>query len=85
MTPQKPTLQRAPQKTKQDASYFKRKADFYNKKVLLAQTSDLVTDESSEEDEPQKGLVAFEDSESDMKTQRVIQSSVVWQLVIITM
>src|SRR5581483_3799340 len=65
MTPQKPVLQKAPQKMKQDASYFKRKADYYNKKVLLAQTSELVTDESSEEDEPQKGLVAFEDSEED--------------------
>src|SRR5581483_8129480 len=65
MTPQKPALQKAPQRIKQDASYFKRKADYYNKKVLLAQTSELVTDESSEEDEPQKGLVAFEDSEED--------------------
>ncbi|KAJ9566532.1 hypothetical protein OSB04_002498 [Centaurea solstitialis] len=65
MTPQKPTPQRLTQKPRQDSAYFKRKADFYNKKVLLAQTSELVTDESSEEDEPQKGLVAFEDSEDE--------------------
>ncbi|KAJ9561515.1 hypothetical protein OSB04_006675 [Centaurea solstitialis] len=50
---------------KQDAAYFKKKADYYNKNVLLAQTSDLVTDESSGEDEPQMGIVAFEESESD--------------------
>ncbi|KAJ9538939.1 hypothetical protein OSB04_031672 [Centaurea solstitialis] len=65
VTPQKPTLQKPSPKPKQDSAYFKRKADFYNKKVLLAQTSELVTDESSEEDEPQKGLVAFEDSEDE--------------------
>ncbi|KAJ9546881.1 hypothetical protein OSB04_019424 [Centaurea solstitialis] len=67
MTPQKPTLQKSSPKPKQDSAYFKRKADFYNKKVLLAQTSELVTDESSEEDEPQKGLVAFEDSEEEIE------------------
>ncbi|KAJ9544301.1 hypothetical protein OSB04_024008 [Centaurea solstitialis] len=50
---------------KQDAAYFKKKVDYYNKKVLLAQTSELVTDESSKEDEPQKGLVAFEESRND--------------------
>ncbi|KAJ9562008.1 hypothetical protein OSB04_007168 [Centaurea solstitialis] len=55
MTSQKPTPQRLTQKPKKDSAYFKRKADYYNKK-----TSELVTDESSEEDEPQKGLVAFE-------------------------
>ncbi|KAJ9544976.1 hypothetical protein OSB04_024683 [Centaurea solstitialis] len=65
MTPQKPTLQKSSPKPKQDSAYFKRKADFYNKKVLLAQTSELVTDESSEEDEQQKGLVVFEDSEEE--------------------
>ncbi|KAJ9546486.1 LOW QUALITY PROTEIN: hypothetical protein OSB04_019029 [Centaurea solstitialis] len=65
VTPQKPILQKPSPKPKQDSAYFKRKADFYNKKVLLAQTSELVTDESSEEDEPQKGLVAFEDSEAE--------------------
>ncbi|KAJ9542267.1 hypothetical protein OSB04_028773 [Centaurea solstitialis] len=65
VTPQKPTLQKPSPKPKQDSAYFKRKADFYNKKVLLAQTSELVTNESSEEDEPQKRLVAFEDSEDE--------------------
>ncbi|KAJ9541899.1 hypothetical protein OSB04_028405 [Centaurea solstitialis] len=38
------------------------KAEFYNKKVLLAQTSELVTIESSRENEPHKGLVAFEEA-----------------------
>ena len=66
MAPQKPnTPQRMLQKPKQDAAYFKKKADYYNKKVLMAQTSELVTDESSEEDEPQKGLMAFEDSDDE--------------------
>ncbi|KAJ9544869.1 hypothetical protein OSB04_024576 [Centaurea solstitialis] len=67
VTPHKPTLQKPSPKPKQDSTYFKRKADFYNKKVLLAQTSELGTDESSEEDEPQKGLVDFEDSEDETK------------------
>ncbi|KAJ9552812.1 hypothetical protein OSB04_016857 [Centaurea solstitialis] len=58
MTPQNPTLLKSSPKPKQDSAYFKRKADFYKR-------SELVTDESSEEDEPQKGLIAFEDSEEE--------------------
>ncbi|KAJ9544852.1 hypothetical protein OSB04_024559 [Centaurea solstitialis] len=59
--------QRPAQKPKQDAAYFRKKVDYYNKKMLLAQTSELVTVESPREDEPQKGLVAFEELESDVE------------------
>ncbi|KAJ9541984.1 hypothetical protein OSB04_028490 [Centaurea solstitialis] len=73
VTPQKPSLQKPSPKPKQDSAYFRRKADFYNKKVLLAQTSELVTDESSEEDEPQKELKIrkFQDAQNVFKKIRV--------------
>ncbi|KAJ9544260.1 hypothetical protein OSB04_023967 [Centaurea solstitialis] len=53
-------------KDPRDASYFKRKVEYYTQKSLLAQTSDLVTDESSE-DEAQRGLLAWEDSDTEDK------------------
>ncbi|KAJ9547463.1 hypothetical protein OSB04_020006 [Centaurea solstitialis] len=52
------------QKGPKDAAYFKRKAEYYTQKSLVAQTSDLVTDESFE-DEAQRGLFAWEESDTD--------------------
>ncbi|KAJ9539196.1 hypothetical protein OSB04_031929 [Centaurea solstitialis] len=54
---------KTPQRGPRDAAYFKRKAEYYTQKSLGAQTSDLVTDESFE-DEAQKGLLAWEDSDT---------------------
>ena len=55
------------QKSPKDAAYFKRKADYYQKKSLLAQTSELVTDDSSDED-AQKGLLALKE-DTDTETE----------------
>ncbi|KAJ9566557.1 hypothetical protein OSB04_002523 [Centaurea solstitialis] len=52
------------QKGPRDAAYFKRKVEYYTQKSLVAQTSDLVTDESSE-DEARKGFLAWEDSDTE--------------------
>ncbi|KAJ9556456.1 hypothetical protein OSB04_011070 [Centaurea solstitialis] len=41
---------RVSQKGPKDAGFFKRKAEYYTQKFLLAQTSELVTDESSDEE-----------------------------------
>ncbi|KAJ9535248.1 hypothetical protein OSB04_un001660 [Centaurea solstitialis] len=51
--PQKPVP-----KVVKDEAYFKQKADYYTQKSLLGQSSELITDSSSEEDIPQKGLLA---------------------------
>jgi hypothetical protein len=55
---------KAPQKPVKDAAYFRKKAEYYSQKSLMAQADDLVTDESSDE-EPQKGLFAAEDDSDD--------------------
>ncbi|KAJ9538240.1 hypothetical protein OSB04_030973 [Centaurea solstitialis] len=77
MAPQKLTApHRLPQKPKQDATYFKKKAEYYNKKVLLAQSSELVTDESSGRMSHRRGWLP-------LRNQRMRQSSVKWQMVIL--
>ncbi|KAJ9535121.1 hypothetical protein OSB04_un001801 [Centaurea solstitialis] len=68
LAPQKPTApENLLQKPKKMLNTSRRRLNFYNKKVLMAQTSELVTDESSKEDEPQKGLGALEENEVDAK------------------
>ena len=52
------------QKGPRDEAFYKKKAEYYQQKSLLAQTSELVTDESSDED-VQKGLFALEDSDAE--------------------
>ncbi|KAJ9557840.1 hypothetical protein OSB04_012454 [Centaurea solstitialis] len=62
------------QKIVKGAAYFKKKAEYYNKKVLLAQTSDLVIDESYEDDKPQKGMVAIMESVEEAKFYEMARS-----------
>ncbi|KAJ9562027.1 hypothetical protein OSB04_007187 [Centaurea solstitialis] len=54
----RPKVPQKPAPKVKDEAYFKRKADYYSQKSLLAQSSELITDSSTEEDAPQKGLLA---------------------------